>query len=339
MGFSIFYVGINLGSLIGGMLAGYLSMYFGWSVPFYTAALGAVIGLIIIFQGVRMYNIDFEKNDSQISITSITSAVVISLITVDFCIYVLLSPKISNIVFIVISILCVLLLIYTAKQHRAYIKNCIAYLVLIIIAIVFWAIFFQMFSSLVILIEKLVNHNIFGVNLPTASFFTIESIGVVVLGGVIGKFWLVMANKGKPVHDSTKFAIGMFIITFAFASFALLISWHNPMILISGYVIVFIYFIIAIAELSLSPIGLSVSNKLAPPKSRGLFMGIWMISLGIGGKLSGVLAGITAIPEGNVSNVDLFHIYSHALWVFAGISCSALILSLIAIPFLKKLFR
>ncbi len=339
LGFSIFYVGINLGSLIGGILAGYLSAYLGWSIPFYTAAIGALIGLLTIYFGVKVTSIDYEKKENDIVFTDYVWGVGITILSIIFCIYVVLSPSISNLVFIIISVLSVFLLFYTAYKHPSYLKNCMAYLVLLIISVVFWAIFFQMFSSMVIFIEKMVDHNIFGFTLPTASFFTLESIGVIILGGVIGKMWVVLANKGLPIHDSTKFAIGMLIITLAFCFFAIIVSMHSPMVLVSGYVVVVAYFIISIGELALSPIGLSVANKLAPVSSRGLFMGIWMISLGIGGKLSGILAGLTAIPAGDISQKDLFHIYSHALWEFTGISSAALLLAVISIPFLKKLVK
>jgi len=140
------------------------------------------------------------------------------------------------------------------------------------------------------------------------------------------------------VHDGTKFAIAMIVMTIAFASFAMIVSTHNPAVLISGYVIVLLYFGVALSELSLSPIGLSVSNKLAPPNSRGLFMGMWMISLGLGGKLSGMLAGIATVSEA-ASTLEVYQLYGHALWVFTGISFGALVLSVVAIPFLKKLVK
>ena len=62
MGFSIFYVGINLVGLIGGFLAGYLNRYFGWSLAFYTASAGAFIGLLTVVYGIKKYQLDFEKN-------------------------------------------------------------------------------------------------------------------------------------------------------------------------------------------------------------------------------------------------------------------------------------
>ncbi|MDC0534464.1 peptide MFS transporter [Francisellaceae bacterium] len=339
LGFSIFYVGINLGSLIGGILAGYLSSYLGWSIPFYTAAIGAFVGLLTIYFGVKAASIDYEKKEDNIAFGNYLWGVGITVLSIIFCVYVILSPSISDLVFIIISVLSVFLLFFTAYKHPSYLKNCLAYLVLLIISVVFWAIFFQMFSSMVIFIEKMVNHNIFGFTLPTASFFTLESVGVILLGSLVGKMWVVLAEKGMPIHDSTKFAIGMVIMTFAFCFFAFIVTIHNPAALISGYVIVVSYFLISIGELALSPIGLSVANKLAPTDSRGLFMGIWMISLGIGGKLSGVLAGLTAIPKGDTNQSELFHIYSHALWEFAGISAAALLLALISIPFLKKLVK
>jgi POT family proton-dependent oligopeptide transporter len=338
MGFSIFYIGINLGSLIGGFLAGYLSLYFGWSIPFYTAAAGAMIGLYTMFHGVRKHKLDFEAKIGSVTALNFWVSVGITLLTVAFCVYVLYSSQVSDIVFIVISVLCVFLLFQTALKYPSYAKNCVAYFVLIVISVIFWAIFFQIFSSMVMLIEKLVNHTMLGITLPTASFFTIESIGVIVLGGVVGKFWQVMAAKGKPVHDGTKFAIAMIIMTIAFASFAVIVSTHNPAVLIPGYIIVFLYFGVALSELSLSPIGLSVSNKLAPPNSRGLFMGIWMISLGLGGKLSGMLAGIAIVPD-TATTLEVYQVYGHALWAFAGISSGALVLSVVAIPFLKKLMK
>ena len=138
LGFSIFYVGINLGSLIGGILAGYLSAYLGWSIPFYTAAIGALIGLLTIYFGVKVTSIDYEKKENDIVFTDYVWGVGITILSIIFCIYVVLSPSISNLVFIIISVLSVFLLFYTAYKHPSYLKNCMAYLVLLIISVVFW---------------------------------------------------------------------------------------------------------------------------------------------------------------------------------------------------------
>ena len=67
-------------------------------------------------------------------------------------------------------------------------------------------------------------------------------------------------------------------------------------------------------------------------------MGMWMISLGLGGKLSGMLAGIATVSEA-ASTLEVYQLYGHALWVFTGISFGALVLSVVAIPFLKKLVK
>lgn len=295
--FSIFYVGINLGGLTGGFLTGYLNEFFGWSIPFYSAAIGSCIGLVTMWYKTKRHKLDFEKqNKDYTRFLNITISIFISLLTTLFCMYILYSPNASDTLFILITIICIVLLMTTARKYPNHKKSCTAYLILLFISIIFWALFFQLFTSFVILTEKLVNHHVFGFNIPTASIVTMESLGVVLLGGIVGKIWHIMTLKGKDVHDANKFAIAMLIMTIAFAVFSLILSTHNPAFLISGYLIMFIYFNVALAELSLSPIGLSISNKLAPPNSRGLFMGLWLISLGIGGKLSGELAIFATIP-------------------------------------------
>ena len=108
-------------------------------------------------------------------------------------------------------------------------------------------------------------------------------------------------------------------------------------ILMSGYIIVAVCLVVSLGDLSLSPIGLSVAHKLSPGSCKGLYMGMWLISLGVGGKLAGMLSGLMVLPSHKVSLAEMYSIYGHGLWICIAIMLFAIALAVAINPLLKRL--
>ncbi|MDF2530078.1 MAG: proton/peptide symporter family protein, partial [Gammaproteobacteria bacterium] len=206
----------------------------------------------------------------------------------------------------------------------------------VIIAVLFWAFYFQLFFSLNLFVLRAVDHHLLGFIVPTPVFMGIESFGVIIFGIILGRAWTWLKNKPYGPSTAMKFTIAMALITLAFGVLLLSLSMTKTGLVSSNWLIL-AYLIIALAELAISPIGLSMVTELVPLSLMGMMMGIWFVSLGIGGKLAGVFADYSAIPDSmhQVSSIDA--VYRHAFTAYFLVSLGASILTLLLTPLIKRL--
>jgi POT family proton-dependent oligopeptide transporter len=123
---------------------------------------------------------------------------------------------------------------------------------------------------------------------------------VLIFAVIMGKLWMYLASKDRMTNDIDKFNLAFVIMTLAFIVIELFIYATPGVIKVSPFAFIIGYFIIGISELCISAIGLSLVTKIAPKGFVALYMGIWLITLGIGGKLGGILSSYFYIPETDV---------------------------------------
>lgn len=337
LGFTIFYIGINVGAIIGVFFAGFGQHHFGWSVPFYTAAGGSLIGLLTIVGGVYLKKLDFEKKHRDVKVIHYLASFLVVLASVVACYFIFYYSYLSDILFITICVASVMILISHMIKYSEIRAQIFAYLLLLLISVVFWSMYFQLYISMTLLVANIVNHHIFGIFFPTPTFLIFANLGVVLFGGFMGKLWFQRAKAGHPVHDGTKFLTGLILMCCAFVILALGVTLSNATVLMSGYIIVAVCLVVSLGDLSLSPIGLSIAHKLSPEGCKGLYMGMWLISLGVGGKLAGTLSGLMVLPSHKVSLAEMYSVYGHGLWVCIAIMLFAIALAVVINPLLKRL--
>lgn len=335
-GFTLFYVGINIGMLLATCLAGYLVQYIGWHNTFATASAGLVLGSFIFYWGTQYFQIKdapittpFRKKIA--AYTLIIAAALLSAFIIQHETFALAC-------FLTVCAATVVIVLYKAFQHQPVERNRIlAYFILVLVAVLFWAFYFQVFFSLNLFVLRVVNHDLLGFTVPTPVFMGIESFGVVAFGLVLGKMWTWLKSKSYGPSTSMKFTLGMGFITLSFGVLLLSIHVTASNVLIASNWLILAYLLIALAELSLSPIGLSMVTELVPDSMVGMMMGIWFVSTGIGGKLAGLFADYSAVPD-NLQNVGAIEqIYHHAFMVYFVISLLATMLVLALNPFVKRL--
>ena len=199
--------------------------------------------------------------------------------------------------------------------------------ILFFFTILFWAIYEQAGSSLTLFADKLTAHEIFGFKFPSSWFQSLNPVFVMVLAPVFSVMWVKLDNK-EP-SSPAKFAYGIFIVALGIG-----IMVPAAMLTAKGLVsplwLLGVYFVECIGELCLSPVGLSTVTKLAPARLVGLFMGLWFFAVAIGNFLAGQIAGhFDTNPE---HMVKLFGAMAVAALVAAGI------LALVT-PSVRKLMR
>lgn len=317
-GFTIFYMGITTGIILGTTLPSQLYHHFGWSVAFASAALGMILSAAVFLFGILRYSIR-NYHPHKLTFSKALLALVIIGLVWTMAFYILVNPKLADLAFSLVVLLSVGYILYSASKERGIqAQNTLIIGLLCLISTLFWAFYFQMFTSLTFFIHRLVQPTVFGFNFPAPYFVSVQSFGMLIFGFFLAKFYKKSQNNNQKTI-ALKFLIAIFFITLAYALIAFITNFSNPNLLISPLWIILAYLMISIAELLLSPVGLYAITVLASPQKVSTMMGIFFISLGVGAFLSGKLATIAAVESYNKNIYFLNVHYAFAFTKLLGI--------------------
>lgn len=168
-------------------------------------------------------------------------------------------------------------------------------LVIYIIAffvIFFWAAFEQAGISLTYFAEEQTNRNIMGWTMPASWFQSFNAVFVVLLAPVFSTLWIKLGQKNMEPASPSKQAIGLFLLSLGYLLIAIGVKNVEPGVKVSMLWLTGLYFIHTMGELTLSPIGLSMVNKLSPVRFASLLMGVWYLSMATANKLAGTLSSL-----------------------------------------------
>ncbi|OGQ05614.1 MAG: hypothetical protein A2W61_06980 [Deltaproteobacteria bacterium RIFCSPLOWO2_01_44_7] len=281
-GFSIFYMGINLGAFLAPFVCGTLAQApvvkvwlqshgidpnMSWHFGFAAAGVGMTLGLIQYL--LQQKQIAHVGNRPQKAAVQKAKG----------------AAKIS-----------------TEALTREELKRIAAILCLFFFSALFWMVFEQAGSSMNLFADQLTRNSIFGFQFPSSWFQSANPVMIIILAPVLSWLWLKL--KDRQPSSPAKFVFGL---AFAGGGF-LVLAWASKLSgggLVSPMWLVIVYFLHTIGELCLSPIGLSTVTKLAPARIVGLMMGFWFLSLSLGNYMAGWLAGFFRAGDESVL-VNLF---------------------------------
>lgn len=339
-GFTIFYMGITAGIILGTTLPSYLNQHWGWSVSFMSAAVGISIGALTFAWGIHRYRIA-DYHPYQFDLKKIFQAGLMVFLLWGSAWFIMTAPKLADGIFftvVVCSLAYILTCIYKEPKEQA--KQTTVILLLCFISVMFWAFYFQMFLSLTLFIVRVVEPTLFGIPCPPPYYVAIQSLGMVFIGIFLARDKVDRPQYQKAIRAGNKFLLSMVVMTLAYALIVVVarVSLHSE-VLLSPLLIVPAYLLISLAELLLSPVGLCAITLLASRKRVSTMMGIFFVSLGIGGFLSGKLAKITAIPLGDLSLLQVKSHYASAFtqifWILLGLTISCIALNFL----IRRLMR
>jgi POT family proton-dependent oligopeptide transporter len=206
---------------------------------------------------------------------------------------------------------------------------------LCIISVLFWAFYFQMFMSLILFLARVVQPDLFGIPFPPPYYVGVQSVGMLFFGFFLSRRKTPMTCVQSGISSGNKFMLAMLFMVAAYALITLICKTTHSLTLLSPLLFIPAYLFISIAELLLSPVGLSAITTLASRRKVSTMMGIFFVSLGIGGFLSGKLATLTAI---NPSNLTMPELKWHYGETFSHLLIILMIATLISF-FLNKLIK
>ena len=348
-GFTIFYMGINIGAFTATLLCGYLGEQVGWAYGFGAAGIGMLFGLIIFLWGQKYLEGLAEPPSNKylqkmngISYESWAYISGIFMVLVTWFLVQnsqLVGQLLGGFGAIFIGAWLLYALFRCAPDER---DRLIVVGILILFSLIFWALFEQAGSSLNILTDRGVNRVIFGWQVPASMFQSLNAGFIFTIAPLFAMLWIALAKRNMEPSTPIKFSIGIIFVGLGFL--ALVYGMRSSEGLQTGvFWIILIYLLHTLGELCLSPVGLSSVTKLSPQRIVGFMMGMWFFASAAGNYVAGLIARATASDSSGVSN-DVFDLTQKQSFmdVYTDVGLMAIgcgIFLAILTPILKKLMH
>ena len=351
-GFTIFYMGINIGAFTATLLCGYLGEQVGWAYGFGAAGIGMLFGLIIFLWGQKYLEglaeppskKYLEKVPGLKGITYEYWAYMSGILMVVATWFLVQNSQLVGqllggfgVVFIGAWLLYALFRCDPEERDRLIVVG-----ILILFSLIFWALFEQAGSSLNILTDRGVDRVIFGWEVPASMFQSLNAGFIFTIAPLFAMLWIALAKRNMEPSTPIKFSIGIILVGFGFL--ALVYGMKSSESLQTGVIwIVLIYLLHTLGELCLSPVGLSSVTKLSPQRIVGFMMGMWFFASAAGNYVAGLIAKATA-SESSGNSSEIFDIIQKQSFmdVYTDVGLMAIgcgILLAVITPILKKLMH
>ncbi|MFJ8662142.1 peptide MFS transporter [Streptomyces sp. NPDC093795] len=301
-GFTIFYIGINLGAFLAPLVIGTVGEKVNWHLGFALAAVGMGLGLAVFLAFGKTLNPKSSEVPNPLSAAErkavITKAAVVTVVLAAFYgAVVALGMYTLNWAMVPITLagliipVAVLARIKRDKDLTTGEKSRVTgYIWFFVAAAIFWMIYDQGGSTLSLFADDKTADTIFGLGFPATWYQSLNPLYVMALAPVFAWLWLWLARKNQEPNTIVKFAMGLVLVGASFFVFIVPMNMAGGGDKVSPMWLVSIYMIQTIGELCLSPVGLSVTTKMAPQKYASQMMGVWFLAVTAGDCTTGLLS-------------------------------------------------
>jgi proton-dependent oligopeptide transporter, POT family len=335
-GFSVFYMGINLGATIGPLLVGKFADVYGWRWGFAPAAVGMGLGLAQFIK-TRHYlgsagasTCGPRGSWTPVVLLAAAAALLVALAGAGIVrLDAVMLAESASWAMLVLAIGYFAYLLLFAHLERAQRNRVLVMIALFAGSVTFWAGYEQTGASMNLFAERYTQRHIFGWDMPASYLQSINPIFIIVFAPVFAWLWTALGRRNRDFNAATKFGAGLILLGLGFLVmyFAALHVVRGELVLPTWLIVT--YFLHTCGELCLSPVGLSYMSKLAPPRFVGQVMGIWFLSMALGSNLAGQLTG-----EYDASHLETLPALFFKIFCFAAI---AGLVMLAITPFTRRL--
>tara|TARA_B100001996_G_scaffold381605_1_gene371377 strand:- start:3247 stop:4704 length:1458 start_codon:yes stop_codon:yes gene_type:complete len=303
-GFTIFYMAINVGSILGFFICGYLGENIGWHYGFSASAIGMALGLIQFslfsnrLEGVGkkpIIELDEKTKKHDIIISLIFSIISILILYSFYSGIIIISPlDIASYMTLAISLIAITFFMYIflygnlSSEEK---KKMFLLAILFLGAAIFWSGFDQAGSSFNIFAKEYTNRIFLGWEYPASWLQILNPLFVVLLSPFIAYLWIYLGKRMLDPHLIVKFGLGLVFMAMGFITIAIGAFYAIEHEIAGAQWLLLTYLFHTIGELTLSPVGLSAVSKLAPKRFLGQLMGIWFLASSLGAILAGIISG------------------------------------------------
>lgn len=347
-GFTVFYMGINVGATLSALVCGWLGETYGWGYGFGAAGVGMLMGLATFLLGQKHLKGHADPRDSALLRQRMLLGlrrewwiylgvlggvlVVWQLIQVTWAVH-----WAMHLTTLALSIG----LIWFCTRHctRKQVEQMAVLVALTVFSLVFFALYEQTYGSWILFSDRVMNRSAFGVEWSAAQLGSLGAFFIIVLSPIFAWMWPRLDRLGANPSTPAKFGWGVIFAGLAFAilGFATTIPQDNGKVALIWFVVA--YLVLEIGELMLSPIGLSAVTQLSVPRVVSLMMGAWFLASAYSEVVAawlGKLSSVSLDENGELDIAEAMAAYADLFWTltWVGLGCGVLILLLV--PLLKK---
>ena len=349
-GFTIFYIGINIGALLATTVVAYVGETYGFDKGFALAGLGMLAGLLIFWTGRKNYAAAPGLNPTEAGLKKVVGPfnmvqviTVGSLALIPLCYLLVFQNQVLDYLLLALFVYISYSMVVAGQkadkeQGTAIWKDrMIALIVFMLINITFWACFEQAGTSLTLFADRNVDRSIMGWEMPASMTQFFNPFFIIVFGSIFSIMWVKLAKMGKDPSIPLKFAFGIIQLAIGFLITQVGMMFVNDAFQVPLLTLFFLYMLHTTGELFLSPIGLSMVTKLSPKNIAGTAMGAWFLSFAMANYVGGKIAALTGghSDSGEVlSSSDGLNQY---VSIFSTIGIVLLGIALVIILFSKPL--
>jgi POT family proton-dependent oligopeptide transporter len=305
-GFTIFYIGINIGALLATTVIAYVGETYGFKYGFGLAGIGMLLGLLIFYFGRHNYAAAeglglTEEGKKKVAgpLNKAHLVAILSLLLIPVCYFLIQNNGFMDYILIALFLFISFVLVKagrdadTAEKAKIWKDRMIALLIFMVINIAFWACFEQAGTSLTLFADRNVDRSIFGWEMPASMTQFFNPFFIIVFGSIFSVMWVKLAKIGKNPSIPMKFAFGILQLAIGFLVTKIGLQFVNEAYQVPLLTLVILYLLHTTGELFLSPIGLSMVTKLSPKNIAGTAMGAWFLSFAIANYVGGKIASLT----------------------------------------------
>ncbi len=342
-GFTIFYMGINLGSFVATLLCGWLGETYGWSYGFGAAGIGMLFGLITFILGKKTLqgkgestNPEFLerksfglKNEWIVYGASVLSTVAIWQMVQSHSV-------VQNLLIVSGAASFIYIVYYALTQLDKIAREQLAALtILIIFTVIFWALFEQSYTSMNLFADRILDRG----DITASAFLSLNALFIILLAPVFAWMW-VKLGKYNP-NTAVKFSLAIMLVGLGFGALVMGIN-VSGLGKVAMFWMVLTYLLHTCGELCLSPVGLSAVTKLSPHKIVGFMMGVWFLATASSEFIASILANIASVETASGEITDLavakesyLKLFNYLFYTGVGVGLFLLTIS----PVIKKLMH
>jgi POT family proton-dependent oligopeptide transporter len=336
-GFTLFYMGINAGAFVAPLITGWLASYFtdsslpqNYRVVFGAAGVGMVLSLLWFWFGRRsLRGVGRPAPNAQglHRVAWVLVGVIVAVPVIYFVLSKIGAIGLQWLLGLLFIVVATMLIAEAARHSKVRVQRVIAMLIIFAFNLLFWMFYFQFGTSLNFLAENLVDRKLFGGwEFPVGWYQSVTPLAIIVLAPLVSLVWGFLAKRHAEPSIPSKFGLGLIFNGLGFLVLVYALSrLIDPRGLIPFWPLTTCYVLQTVGELCLSPIGLSMVTKLAPPRLVGVAMGGWFLSLAVGGNLAGLLAG--HISDNGMTAASALSGFSFSFWTLAGAGVLLLLIS------------
>jgi len=361
-GFTIFYWGINLGSIGGQIACPFFVNWFGWWAGFLVVSVGMLISYILIkYDGGRLAGHGEPPVRTGPDRTVLIYALSILSVPIFWLVfqnvitapeaaagsgiwgYIAATPFLGKVLFVTFLAAVIGIPIWSWRAgNKVEREMMLAAIILVVFNVTFWTLFEQAASSLTLFADRNTTLELFGISITAPQTQNFNPITIVIFAPIMSWLWVTLAKKGWEPSIQVKFGLALILVGLGFVVLAASGGSANADFRVALWWLVLTYFLHSIAELCISPVGLSMITKLSIGRVVGMMMGVWFLSISIGEYLAGAAAQAASVQTigGQVTNPQVaLNTYLGTFLTGGELTIGAGVVLLAISPWLKKLMH